>query len=220
VSVDPLKHQRPQTAEEAWLRLQTGNKRFQEGNASDIGQHVGRMVDPASRVLLANGQHPFALVVTCCDSRITPELVFCQSLGDLFVVRAAGNVVDTATLASIEYGITHLHIELLVIMGHEGCGAVSAAVDQVTGANHSAVNDLRHLGKLLERIKPSAELAVRLHPENRERAIALAIELNAKHVKETALEQCPAVNALVCTAKVKVVTCVYSLGSGIVRECP
>jgi len=101
-------------------RLMQGNKRYIDGKlaAKDV---------KAARLKTQDHQTPFVTVVTCSDSRVVPEFIFDTNLGELFVIRTAGNVVDTITLGSIEYGVEHLHTPLLVVLGHEKCGAVTAA---------------------------------------------------------------------------------------------
>lgn len=103
--------------------LQEGNQRFVQSKLNNVDLSMAR------RVELSKGQHPFAVIVTCSDSRVAPELVFNQGLGDLFVVRVAGNVLDSIELGSVEYAVEHLHAHLVVVMGHEKCGAVKATVD-------------------------------------------------------------------------------------------
>jgi len=103
--------------------LEAGNRRFVRGEFSQLRRGLER------RDQLASGQRPFAVIVGCSDSRVPPELVFDQGLGDLFVVRVAGNVVDDAALASIEYAVEHLGAQTIVVLGHERCGAVKAVVD-------------------------------------------------------------------------------------------
>lgn len=110
-------------SEEAWKNLVEGNVRFVEGTSK-------RREFVARRHELAAGQHPKAIVLTCSDSRLSPEIIFDQSLGDIFVVRTAGNVADPVALGSIEYAAEHLHAKLLVVLGHEGCGAVKAAAGE------------------------------------------------------------------------------------------
>jgi carbonic anhydrase len=107
-----------------------GNQRFLNGKAARPHQ------DAARRTELVAGQKPFAAVVTCSDSRVPPELVFDLGLGDIFVVRTAGNVVDEMALASLEYAVEILGVPLIVVMGHQKCGAVSAAVQGGEAAGH------------------------------------------------------------------------------------
>jgi carbonic anhydrase len=104
-------------------RLKAGNERY-------VLEHVEHPHEGAQhRVELSRNQHPFAVVLGCADSRVIPELIFDQGVGDLFVIRVAGNVADDAVLASIEYAIEHLGTRLIVVLGHENCGAVAAAVN-------------------------------------------------------------------------------------------
>lgn len=111
------------SADEAQQMLLNGNKRFVSQKYAD------REIGQAKRAELAKGQHPFAVIVSCSDSRVPPELLFDQGLGDLFVVRVAGNVLDAVELGSVEYAVEHLGAKLIVVLGHEKCGAVKATVD-------------------------------------------------------------------------------------------
>ena len=101
-----------------------------DGNARFVGEkYLHDHISADYRKELAKGQHPFAVIVTCSDSRVSPELIFDQGLGDLFVIRTAGEVVDELEIGSIEYAVEHLGAKLVVGLGHESCGAVSAAVN-------------------------------------------------------------------------------------------
>ena len=112
---------RPVNAMAALSALLEGNQRFVTGESI----HPHESAD--YRASLANEQHPFATVLTCSDSRVTPVLIFDQGIGDLFVIRVAGNVIDDDVAGSIEYAVDHLDARLLVILGHENCGAITAA---------------------------------------------------------------------------------------------
>lgn len=112
------------TANATWSRMLAGNRRFAEGKPEHPWQ------DRETRESLADGQHPDAAVLACCDSRVPPEIIFDQGLGDLFTVRTAGQMIDEATLASLEYAVDHLHVSLLVVLGHEGCGAITTAAKE------------------------------------------------------------------------------------------
>ena len=139
--------QRPDnlSAAEALDQLEAGNQRFVSG----ASEHPH--CDPARRTELAGGQRPFATVVTCADSRVPVELVFDQGLGDVFVIRVAGNIADDAVLGSIEYASMHLGVNLVVVMGHQSCGAVGAAVDgSSTGT---------HIDSLIDAIAPAVAAA-------------------------------------------------------------
>ena len=122
----------PQSGAASLSRLKAGNERFVRGTSDPAP------IDASRRTVLAGGQEPFAMMLSCADSRVPPEHVFNVGLGDLFTIRTAGEVVDKSILASLEYGAEHLHIPLLVVMGHEACGAVKAAAaksDKSLGPN-------------------------------------------------------------------------------------
>jgi carbonic anhydrase len=111
-------------------RLMEGNKRFASGHPRHPDESLSH------RNLVAGGQHPFALVVTCSDSRLSPELIFDQGLGDLFVIRTAGNMISDMELGSIEYAVEHLNVETIVVMGHEHCGAIEALMSEAPAHGH------------------------------------------------------------------------------------
>jgi carbonic anhydrase len=124
------------TPDEALSRLKAGNERF-AGSKESTGKPVA-----ARRAETAQGQHPFAIIVGCADSRTAPEIVFDQNIGDLFVIRTAGNLVDDYALGTIEYGVEHLGARLIVVLGHERCGAVTAALASASAPGH--INSLVH----------------------------------------------------------------------------
>lgn len=165
--------------DQALQRLLEGNKRYVVGNLLRPHQ------SPARRIEVAEGQHPFASILGCSDSRVPPELIFDQGLGDLFVVRVAGHVADAAVVASLIYGVEHLGIPLIVVLGHKNCGAVHAAVE---GNQEDALSPLvRAIQPALNKVKlqPSALLdnAVRAHAELTTRHLR-AIEPLSRAVKE------------------------------------
>src|SRR5438876_10670259 len=130
---DPAHSDQPSVApSEAISRLKEGNGRYAGGNLQHPGQTTER------RAELANTQHPFATIVSCSDSRVPPEIVFDQGLGDLFVVRVAGNVIDDHALGSIEYAVDHLGVRLIVVLGHQSCGAVKAAKETIAAKSKAA----------------------------------------------------------------------------------
>jgi len=108
--------------EAALQYLKDGNKRFVDNNG------ITRNTNKADREILKDGQKPFAVIVTCADSRVAPEIYFDQKLGDIFVIRNAGNIADSTVLGSIEYAVEHLHAHLVVVVGHSKCGAVTGAL--------------------------------------------------------------------------------------------
>ena len=111
----------PRTPQEALDRLKAGNARFVAGRMTHPDENLARLNE------LRGGQHPFAAVVGCSDSRVPPELLFDEGFGDLFVIRVAGNVYAGDVAASVEYAVEHLHVPLVIVLGHENCGAVGAA---------------------------------------------------------------------------------------------
>lgn len=141
--------------EEALRALQDGNRRFMADKS--VPQPLGEGV----RRTLARGQSPYAIVVTCADSRVSPEHLFNAGLGELFVIRVAGNTCDPEVLASIEYAAEHLQTSLCVVLGHEGCGAIAASADlvQTLEHDHAAPSPSPAMQSLLERIEPAVRRA-------------------------------------------------------------
>jgi carbonic anhydrase len=139
-------------ADEAIRRLAAGNERFVSRSPQRPNQDQARLCDT-----FANGQHPYAGVLSCADSRVPPELVFDAGIGDLFVVRVAGNVADVDEVGTLEYGVEHLGINAILVMGHLKCGAVTAVVDKA----HVTPN----IEKLVDNIVPAAERARAAFPQ-------------------------------------------------------
>ncbi|WP_346354024.1 carbonic anhydrase [Azotosporobacter soli] len=118
------------SAPASFVPAETAEKMLADGNTRFLSEkYADRKIGKNERSELSKGQHPFAVIVTCSDSRVAPELLFDQGLGDLFVVRVAGNVLDAIELGSVEYAVEHLGAKLVVVLGHEKCGAVKAALD-------------------------------------------------------------------------------------------
>ena len=123
------------------VEIKAARARLEEGNTRFVADELdGQLQDSARRDHLTGGQSPFAVILSCADSRVVPELAFDTGLGELFVLRVAGNVANTSTIASIEYAVAHLKARVIVVMGHESCGAVGAAID---GGNNG--HNLNHL---------------------------------------------------------------------------
>lgn len=188
-------------ATEAAAKLRVGNGRFalNEPGSPDISS--------ARRKVIAGGQTPYAVVLTCADSRVAPEYVFNAGLGDLFVCRVAGNVADTNVLGSIEYAVEHLHAPLIVVMGHSKCGAVAAAL--AGGAPHG------NLGSLLESVHVGEGL-----PEGKDEKLAAAIAHNAEFQADALTTHSEVIREFVKSGKVKIVTAVYDLATGRVEWLP
>jgi len=189
---------------ETLRRLIDGNARFVSGKSAQRLPSHDRLVD------LAESQHPFATILGCSDSRVPPEMVFDQGLGDLFIVRVAGNVVGTEILGSLGYALEHLATPLFVVLGHEGCGAVRAALD----ARRGDVKDGGPLSALLDAILPALE---GIDPgESLEGQLHRAVEANVRcAVRQLAAR--PAGRAAVAEGRIQVVGAVYELSTGRVR---
>lgn len=157
---------------------------------------------------LAGGQHPHAIVLSCADSRVAPEIIFDQGLGDLFDVRVAGNIASDTEIASIEYGASHLHSPLVVVMGHQMCGAVTAAADKGEAEGH--------LPTLLALIRPAVE-AARKQPGD---LVSNAVRINVEDVVRQLRGSKPVLEELVGHGKLTVVGAVYALDTGKVEWLP
>lgn len=164
---------RPSTPAEAWAALSAGNERFVSGRMQHPSQDANR------RAELSEDQHPFAVVFGCSDSRVAAEIVFDQGLGDVFVVRTAGHVIDTTVLGSIEYGVEVLGAPLVVILGHDRCGAVTAAVRALT----EGVTPPGFVRAVVDRVIPSI---VGLGAGDRPLSSFGVDELGHEHVRATA----------------------------------
>ncbi|MBK6874255.1 MAG: carbonic anhydrase [Kineosporiaceae bacterium] len=186
--------------------LEEGNHRFVAGTPEHPDQTAAR------RTIVATGQHPFAAILSCADSRVPPEVLFDQGLGDLFVVRSAGQVVDKAVLGSLQYGAEHLKTPLIVVLGHTACGAVKATIEAVeTKAKPSgtAIDDL------VTAIKPAVVEAEEVGAEGEE-MVEAAIGINVERVVE-ALKADALLGEFVAKRELKVVGAIYSLTTGEVE---
>ena len=154
---------------------------------------------------LANSQHPFAVVLGCADSRVPPEIVFDQGLGDLFVVRVAGNVIDDHALGSIEYAVDHLSVRLIVVLGHQRCGAVKAAKDTIAAKTKAPA----HIESLVTAIRPAVEATV--HDD-----LETTVKANVKDVGQALRSSTPILKPKVDSGDLRVVDAYYSLDTGSV----
>jgi carbonic anhydrase len=188
------------SADEAWRKLEEGNQRFASGHGRAVADYTAR------RAELTKSQHPFAVIVSCSDSRVGPEVVFDQGLGDLFVIRTAGEVVDEQPLGSIEYAVEHLGTPLVVVMGHTRCGAVTAAVE---GGKPDG-----HIGSLTKAIEPAVEKAKGEAGDRVENAVKENVRLVVEQLKGSG----PILSEFVRTGKVKIVGAEYDLDTGKVSK--
>src|SRR5207248_2205063 len=157
------------------------------------------------RAELTKSQHPFAIIVSCSDSRVPPELVFDQGLGDLFVLRVAGNVIDDHSLGSIEYAVNHLAIRLIVVLGHQRCGAVKAAKETIAAKGNAAA----HIQSLVEAIRPAVEATINGDLE-------ATVEANVKDVVKALSSSMPVLKPKVDSGELQVIGGDYSLDTGAV----
>jgi carbonic anhydrase len=185
-------------------RLVEGNDRFVRG--APRPQHIGR----EWRLRLTKQQHPYATILSCSDSRVPPELIFDEGFGDLFVIRVAGHVVAHDALGSLAYAADHLHTRLFVVVGHEGCGAVTAAVHSLLGQ----LKEPEHIESLVNLITPG------LQQLNRQQAlgtlIPAAVEANVRWSMDQ-VAHCPQVAKLLEAKLARLLGAVYELETGRVR---
>ncbi len=184
------------SSKEALQKLVEGNERFIKEDYSN--QHI----DKDYRKELTKGQNPFAIVVTCSDSRVAPELLFDQGLGDIFVIRTAGEVVDKLELGSIEYAVEHLGVNLVIVLGHESCGAVGAVIKG---------GDIpKNISYIADEIKPAVDKAKTQKGDFEENAIKNNVDLIVNKIKKN--------SEIIEEAKdCKVIGGVYSITTGKVE---
>jgi carbonic anhydrase len=190
------------TGRQVWQRLMEGNMRFVQG------LFQGRNLLDLRRTL-AQGQQPEAAVLCCSDSRVPAEIIFDQSLGDLFVVRTAGLVLDPTSIGSLEYAVAHLHVPLLVIKGHEGCGAVTAAVDHPEATEG-------HIGSIITQISPAVDQA-RRNGNNGKDLVEAATDIHLKYLEETLFKVSPIIQEAIDAGRLEVVVAKYFLHAGQVQ---
>ena len=200
LAADPGHPEQPTVAPaEAISKLKEGNGRYTGGNLQHPGQTAER------RAELAKSQYPFATILSCSDSRVPPEIVFDQGLGDLFVVRVAGNVIDDHGLGSIEYSVDHLGVRLIVVLGHQSCGAVQAARETIAAKSKAP----GHIQSLVTAIQPAVEATAKGDLE-------ATIKANVKDVVQALRSSTPILKAKVDSGDLRVVGAYYSLDTGAV----
>lgn len=190
-------------SDEAITRLLEGNARYVEAKMSHPDQSLAR------RTEVAKGQHPFAIILTCADSRVSPEILFDQGLGDLFVLRVAGNVVDDGILGSIEYGVGEFGTPLVMVLGHERCGAVKATLEHAQKGGEVP----GHIGSLVKAITPVLEHAKQQQGDLLDNAVRANIAQSRDQIGGSQ----PLLAAAVQAAKLKVVGAYYDLDTGAVK---
>jgi len=187
---------------QVWQRLMEGNMRFVQG------LFQGRNLLDLRRTL-TRGQQPEAAVLCCSDSRVPAEIIFDQSLGDLFVVRTAGLVLEPTSIGSLEYAVAHLKVPLLVIKGHESCGAVTAAVE------HPDLDE-GHISAIVQQIAPAAAQA-RQSGKNGKELVEAATDLHLRALEETLRRQSPIIREAMDSGRLEIIVAKYFLDGGQVQ---
>jgi len=182
--------------QEVISRLEAGNKNFVNDKLD------GKLQNSSRRTDLTSGQEPYAIILSCADSRVVPELAFDAGLGELFVIRVAGNVANNSSIASIEYAVAHLGTTVIVVLGHESCGAVTAAMGG--GDNGHNLNHL--LSHITPALAASAEGA----------AVNDVVKKNAELTGQELKNRSSIIRDAVDSGKVKIIPAYYNLGSGAV----
>lgn len=201
------------TADEALNKLMEGNKHYVENKMTS-----GALCSASTRESLAKTQKPYAIVLSCSDSRVPPEIIFDKGLGEIFVVRVAGNVVDPVTLGSIEYAAEHLGSPLIVVLGHERCGAVTAAVDAKGKPEGNIGAIVKSIAPAVKKAKSQCKDCKKKECTGDEKAklVECAIDENVKLVAGNITKQSAVIKELVKKGKVKIVTAKYDLDDGLV----
>ena len=190
------------------ISIKTAFDRLVEGNQRYVNSSTVCHKDwSAKRLAQADSQSPFAVIVTCSDSRIPPEIVFDQALGDLFVIRVAGNVVDEFAIGSIEYGVSVLGANLIVVLGHSNCGAVEGALKGLKFENH--------IQEVLNAIEPAIESVQKQNGNGN--LLEKAIKANVKYVEKKLKSSKPVLAQLLNQEKLSIVGAYYDLASGKVE---
>jgi carbonic anhydrase len=184
---------------DALARLKAGNQRFVAGKLQHPHQN------PRRRTELATGQRPFAIVLGCADSRTSPEVLFDQGLGDLFVVRVAGNILDDHVLGSIEYAVDHLGAQLIVVLGHQRCGAVQAAKETLDSKAEAPA----HINSIVAAIQPAVEAT-------RGADVEATIKANTDNVVQSLRSSEPVLKKEVEAGAITVLGAYYNLDTGAV----
>jgi carbonic anhydrase len=201
---DPRRAPHPDTPNEALSVLMTGNRRHQSGRV-ELHDHSPVGEDRAGR------QMPFAAIISCADSRVSPTLIFDVDRGNLFSSKVAGNTIDSGTLGSTEFAIKVLGVKLVMVLGHSNCGAVTAAIDLVNWEASYPPEEFGAIGEVVNRIVPS----IREVPAT-ERTVSACVERNAAAQAADVAGRGPIVRQAVEAGQIAVAAGVYDIASGAV----
>lgn len=196
-------------ASEARARLQAGNQRF-VANISGQGPDLGH----DRRAELTAGQEPFAIILGCSDSRVPAELVFDQGLGDLFVIRVAGNIVAPSQVGSVEFAAEKFNTRLVVVLGHTQCGAIDATVDELKRVSSAGS---RNLASIVNRVRPSVEALLATHGHDRDALTREAVRANIRASVDHLRHGSPLLEGHIRDNGLQVVGAEYSLETGVVE---
>ncbi len=202
--------------DEALQKLMDGNKHYVENKLTNAA-----MSDAATRASLAKSQKPYAIILTCSDSRVPPEIIFDKGLGEIFVIRVAGNIPDPVVLGSIEYAAEHLGSPLVMVLGHERCGAVTATVDAKGKSTGSA-----NIDAIVKVIQPNVKLAAKdcdackgekkCAETKKNEFVECVIDANAKTVAANLTQKSAILKHLAEEKKIRIVAAKYDLDDGVV----
>ncbi len=196
-------------AADALARLREGNRRFV------AGQPATPPLSNVERRALAADQSPFAIVLGCSDSRVPAELVFDQGFGDLFVIRVAGNIVAPSQVGSVEFAASKFRTKLVVVMGHSGCGAITAAVEELLDG---ATTESRNLRSIVDRVRPSVETVIGARRDvDRHTLIRESVMANVRASVDHLRHGSALLERLVQNDGLVIVGAKYSLDTGVVR---
>ena len=202
------------SADQALQKLMEGNKNYVENKLTNAAR-----TNAAIRESLATSQKPYAIILTCSDSRVPPEMIFDAGLGEIFIVRVAGNIPDPVILGSIEYAAEHLGSPLIMVLGHERCGAVTATVDAKGKSTGS-----RNIDAIVKTIQPNVALAAQHCPvcqedkkcreTKKKEFVECVIDTNAQTVAANLTKKSPILKHLAAEKKIKIVSAKYDLDDG------
>jgi carbonic anhydrase len=200
--------------DEALQRLMDGNQRYVENQMTG-----SKLCDLSTRTSIAKSQHPYAIILTCSDSRVPPEIIFDKGLGEIFVIRVAGNIPDPVVLGSIEYAAEHLGSPLVMVLGHERCGAVKATVDAKGKSSGS-----RNIDAIIKAVAPAVKTAVKdcqackddkkCADTRKEEFVECVVDANAKIVAASLTKNSKILNHLLHENKIRIVAAKYDLDDG------
>lgn len=202
--------------DEALQKLMDGNKRYVESKMTS-----SKLCDLTTRASLAKSQQPYAIILTCSDSRVPPEILFDKGLGEIFVIRVAGNIPDPVVLGSIEYAAEHLGSPLIMVLGHERCGAVKATVDAKGKSSGS-----KNIDAIVKQVAPSVKTAAKecqACKDDKKCAetkpsefVECVVDANAKNVAANLTKDSKIIKHLLHEKKIKIVAAKYDLDDGTV----